>query len=83
MLLAMETVLAEEVDVSMADVVAEDVEEEVDEVDEETPKEVVGGAAVHMKMELTSHMSPVTLNIQSGLNYQTIKGKGSLRTRYA
>ena len=34
MLLAVETVAAEEVDISMAEVVSEDVEEEVDEVDE-------------------------------------------------
>ena len=32
---------------------------------------------------LTSQMSPVTLKIQSGPHSQTIKGKGSLRTRYA
>ena len=44
---------------------AEDVEEEVEEVEENTPKEVVEEAAAHMKMELTSHISPVTLKIQS------------------
>ena len=83
MLLAMETVTAEEVSVSMAEVVAEDVEEYVDEVEQETSKEVVEGAAAHMRMELTSHISPVTLKIQSGLHSQRIQGKGSLRTMYA
>ena len=50
MLLDVETVAAEEVDVSMTEVVAEDVEEEVDEVEEDTHKEVVEGAAAHMKI---------------------------------
>ena len=50
-------------DVSMAEVVAEDVEEEVDKVEEDTSKEAMEGSASHMKMVLTSHMSPVTLNI--------------------
>ena len=60
-----------------------DMEEEVGEVEEDTSKEVVEGAAVHIKMKLTSQMSPVTLKIQSGSHSQIIKGKGSLRTRYA
>ena len=50
MLLDVETVAAEEVYVSMSEVVAEDVEEEVDKVEEDTPKEVVEGAAVHIKL---------------------------------
>ena len=58
--------------VSMSEVVAEDVEEEVDKVEEDTPKEVVEGAAMHMKMELTSQMSPVTLRIHSWPHSQTI-----------
>ena len=41
MLLALETVAAEEVESSRTEVVAEDVEEEVDELDEDMPKEVV------------------------------------------
>ena len=54
----------------------------MDKVEQDTSKEVVEGAVVHMKMELTSQMSPVTLKIQSGPHYQTIQGKLSLRTRY-
>ena len=42
-----------------------------------------GGVVAHMKMELTSQMSPVTFKIQSRPHYQTIQGKGSLSTRYA
>ena len=38
-------------------------------------KEVVEEAAAHMKMELTSQKSPITLNIKSGPHYQTIQGK--------
>ena len=83
MLVDVETVDTEEVDISMTEVVAEDAEEEVDEVDEETSKEVVEGAAEHMKMELTYQMSHVTLKIQSRPHYQTIQEKGQLRTRYA
>ena len=60
----------------------EDLEEEVYEVEEETSNEVVEGALAHMKMELTSQMSPVTLKIQSGPHSQTVQGKVSLRTRY-
>ena len=78
-----ETVATEEVDISMAEVAEEDVEEEVDKVEEDMPEEVVEGAAAHMKMELTSQMSPITLKIQSGPHYKTIQGKGSLMTQYA
>ena len=81
MLLAMETVATEEVDVSMEEIVTEDAEAEVDKVEEDMSKEIVEGAEAHMKMELTSQMSPVTLNIKSGPHSQTIQGKGSLRTR--
>ena len=63
MLLAVETVAVEEVDVSMAEVAAEDTEEEVDKVEEDTAEEVVEEAAEHIKMELTYQMSPVTLKI--------------------
>ena len=55
----------------------------MDEVEEDKSKEVVEGAAEHKKMELTSHMSPVTLKIQSGPHSQTVQVKGSLRTWYA
>ena len=41
MLLDVETVAAEEVDVSLGEFAAEDVEEEVDKVEEETVEEVV------------------------------------------
>ena len=68
--------MAEDLDVSTEDVVAEDVEEEMYEVEEDTSKEVVERSAEHMKMELTSKMSPVTLKIQSGPHFQTIQGKG-------
>ena len=49
-LLAVETVAEEDVDVSMSEVVTEDVEEEVDEVEEDAYKEVVEGAAAHMRI---------------------------------
>ena len=55
----------------------------MDEVEEDMYNEVVKGAEAHTKIELTSHMSPVTLKIQSWPHSQTIQGKGSLRTRYA
>ena len=50
MLLAVETVAAEYVEVSMGDVVAEDVEKDFHEVEEDTSKKVVEGEAVHTKM---------------------------------
>ena len=53
------------------------------EVEEDTSKEVVEGSEAHMKMELTSQMSPVTFRIHSGPNYQTIQVKQSLRNQYA
>ena len=59
----------------MAEVVADDVEEEVDGLEDDTSEEVVEGAAAQMKTEFTSQMSPVTLKIQSGPNSQTIQGK--------
>ena len=67
----------------MTEVVAEDMEEEVDKVDEYTYKDIMEGAAAHMKMELTSQISPVTLSIHSGTHSQTMEGKLSTRTRYA
>ena len=74
MMMAVETVATEEVDVSMAEFVAEDVEEYVEKVEEDTSEEVVEEAAPHMKMELTSYISPVTLKIQSGTHSQMIQG---------
>ena len=52
--LAVETVAAEEVGVSMIEVMSKDVEEEVDKLEEDTPKEVMGEAAKHIKIELIS-----------------------------
>ena len=75
MLLAVEIVAAEEVYISMEEFMAEDVDKEVVEVEEDTSEEVVEGAALHMKMELTSQMSPITLKIQSGPHPQTMQGK--------
>ena len=83
MLLDLETVETEDVDILMAYVASEDVEEEVDEVEEETNKDVMEEAAAHMKMELKSQISPVNLKIQSGPHYQTMQGKGSLMNEYA
>ena len=54
----------------MANEVAEYLGEDLDEVEQEMGKEVMEEAAVHLKMVLTSHMSPVTLNIQIDLHYQ-------------
>ena len=68
-------------DVSIEEVATEDVEEDVDEVEKYTAEEVVEEAAAHMKVELKSQTSTVTLDIQSGSQSQTIQGKGSMRTR--
>ena len=75
MLLDVETLAAEEVNVSMVEVAAEDVDEEADEVEEETADEVVEGSAAHMKMVLTYYISPVTLKIHNGLHSKTRQGK--------
>ena len=61
----------------------EDVKEQVNEVKEDTAKEVVKEAEVHMKMESKPQMSLIISKIQSGLHSQTIQGKGSLRNLYA
>ena len=50
MLLVVDTVAAEEVEVSMSEVVSEDVEEEVYKVEEYTSKEFVEGLEGQMKM---------------------------------
>ena len=67
----------------MAEVAAEDVEEKLDTLEEDMVEEVVEEAAAHMKMELTSQISPVTLKIKTGPHSKTIQEKVSLRTRYA
>ena len=72
----------EEVDIYMTEVVSEDLEEELDEVKEDTDKDVVEESSTDMKMELMSQMSSVTLKIQIGPYYQMIQRRGSLRTRY-
>ena len=81
--LAMATTVEKEVDVSTAEYAEEDMGEEADEAEEDTDEEVVEEVAAHMKIELVSQMSPITLKIQSGPHYQTIQGKGSLKTWYA
>ena len=55
----------------------------MDKVEKDTDEEFVEETTAHMKMELTSHISPVNLKIQIWTYSQLIKGKGSLRTRYA
>ena len=60
----------------MAEYVVEDVEEDAGELEEDTSEEVMEEAVVHIKMGLTSQMSPVTLKMHSGINCQTIQLKG-------
>ena len=72
MLLVVDTVAASDVEVSMAEVMIEDMEEELYWVEEDTSEEVAEGTSAHMKIELTYHISLVTLKIQSGPHYQTI-----------
>ena len=55
---------------------AEDVGEEINVVDEDAAEEVVEEVATHIKMGLTSHMSPVTLKMRSGLHSRTRQEKG-------
>ena len=40
-------------------------EEDLDKVEDDTSEEVVEESVEHMKMKLTSHMSPVTLYVPS------------------
>ena len=56
---------------------------EVYKLEDDMSEEVVEEAAIHMKMELTSQISPVTLKIQSGPQSQTIQVKVSLRNGYS
>ena len=83
MILDVEIMASEEVDISVEDVAAEDVEEEVYKVEKDASEEVMEEAVAHTKMVLTSQMSPITLKIKSGTQSKTIQGKISLRTRYA
>ena len=62
----MATAVADEVEVSMANDGSEGVGEDMDEVEEDTAKEVMGEAESQMKMAFTSQMSPVTLKIKGG-----------------
>ena len=55
----------------------------MEEVEEDTDKEVVEETVAHMKMELTPQLSSVNLNIQSETHSYMIQGKVSLRTHYA
>ena len=78
----METVAAEEVDVSMAEVVAEDVEEEMNEVEEDTSNEVVEGADAHMKTDLTypryfedSEWASLSKNTRKRITEDTVRTK--------
>ena len=66
----------------MAEDAPEDMEEELYELDQDAAEEVMEEVVAHMKIELVSQMSPITLKIQSGPHSQTIQGKGSLKTRY-
>ena len=59
----METSEAEGVGVSMDKDTEEDVDREVEKLEEETVNEVAEKAAAHMRIGLTSNMSPVTLKI--------------------
>ena len=68
MTMSVVNVETEEVDVSMAKDVVEDMGGDVDKVEEETAVEVVEEAAACIKMGLTYHMSPVTLKIWSGIH---------------
>ena len=60
----------------MANDAVQDVEEEAENVEEDTAKEVMEEAIEHIKTGVKSHMSPVNLNMQSGPHYQTNKEKG-------
>ena len=56
---------AEEVGFLMSDDAAEDMGGEVDRVEGEVVEDVVEEVAVHMKVVLTSQISPVTLKMRS------------------
>ena len=62
------TAAAEEVEVSMDEDATVDVGEELNEVEEYAAEEFVKETADNIKMVFTSHMSPITLKIQSRPN---------------
>ena len=68
MTMSVVNVETEEVDVSMAKDVVEDMGGDVEKVEDYTAEEVLEEAAAYMKMGLTYHMSPVTLKIWSGIH---------------
>ena len=72
MLLAVDTMVVEDLYVLMSEVTEDDVEEKVEKVEEYTAEEIVEESAAHMKMELISQMLPVTSKIKSGTPYQMI-----------
>ena len=55
---------------------ADDVEEEVDEVEEGVVKEVMEELVAHMQMGFKSQMSPVTLKTKSGPHSWKIQEQG-------
>ena len=59
----------------MAKEAAYDVGEEVYKVEEDTAEQVVEEAASHMKIVFIYHMSPMTLSMHSGTNFQTRQGR--------
>ena len=61
--------------------VEKNVGEEVNGVDEAAADEVVEEVKENIKMGLTSQMSPVTLNMQSGTQFRTRQEKLWQRTR--
>ena len=74
--LSVVTTAAEELNVSMATNLTEGVEGEANELQEETPENVVEEASVHMIMVFTSHISLVPLKIQIGPHYHTRQENG-------
>ena len=74
--LAVVTAAAEEVGFSISKDAVEDMGEDVNEVEENTYKEVVEESVLHMKVGFTSKMSSITLKMQSSPHYQTRKEKG-------
>ena len=78
------TAAAEYFDTSMAEDVADYMEEELDKVYEAVlSTEVMEEVLAHMKMGLTYQISPVTLNMSTVLHSQTIQEKLFQKTLYA
>ena len=74
--LAVVTAISEEVNVSMVEHAAEEVEEDVDKVKDDKDKKFVEEAAVHINTDFTSQMPHITLKINSGPHSQMIQEKG-------